>query len=126
MNLEIYLPYSFEIYNLHNDIQKNNKVLDYVKMIIIIENKIGIHIDVLDRLNLFDTTISYDELDNKINFLDNIITNLVKKYKNHDASDTFSNKNIYNDIMFCYRYIIDYKMYYEDNEYNNKNIRSRL
>jgi len=120
MNLDIYLPYCFEIYNLDTNIQKNNKVLDYVKMIIIIENKIGTHIDILDKLNLFHTTISFDDLDVKINILDNIIDNLIKKYKNSDE------KNVFNNIMFCYRYIIDYKLYYDDMNYNNKNIRSRL
>ena len=110
MNLKILLPCSYDIFNNHDDIKNNNKILDYVKIIILIDKKIGYNIDILDRINLFDTTISINNIDEKIINLDKILSNLIKKHKN--ICETKDNKNIYNNIIYCHRYIINYIIKY--------------
>jgi len=115
MNLDITIPYSFDIFNNKDELMKNNKVLDYIKMLINIDQKIGNLIDYSIRLDIFHTKITYDNIDNKVLLLDDIIVTLIKKYKN---------KEEYTNIMFCYRYIIDFKMFYDNND--NKLIRSKL
>ena len=108
MNLLIEIPYCYDIHNKKEDLIINNKILDYLVLLVKINYVIGEYMDILDRLYLFDTTINLNNIESKIIKLDKII----KKLKNNNINKKDKYMIIFEKIMKSHYYIIDYKIKY--------------
>jgi hypothetical protein len=108
MNLLIEIPYCYDIHNKKEDLIINNKILDYLVILVKINYEIGEYMDILDRLYLFDTTINLNNIESKIIKLEKII----KKIKKNNINKKDKYIIIFEKLMKSHYYIIDYKIKY--------------
>ena len=106
MNLSIELPYCYDTYNKKEDILSNEKIFDYLILIIKINKEIGNYMDILDRIHLFDTIININNNEINLYKLDKII----KKIKKNKSKKNYS--IIFEKTMISYYLIINYKIKY--------------